>query len=190
MTEIKVIHQIEDHGSRHHWLIDGMTYREGRELGEVGWEWTPGPEGGVWSTDNPELGRQARASGLPTFTNMLCPVTLRANPDGEVFAYVSKTGRLFSLDGEAQDAALSVVLAWPNVTAGWLEDVADWLENPGLYGPSYVVAQITPRTGEPYTAGGNHVAVVGFCTTYDCGYDLVQCWLTRGLARAHAEAEW
>ena len=191
---VRIIHQVEDKGKRQCWLLEGIGKGQGARLARAGWEWTPGPDGGCWTTDDRTVAVEAIGTGIPTVTHYLCPVQLLANPQSrEVFAYARNEDTITGVDGDVYGITASEAAGWENVTTCWLESTVDWLQNPGLYGPPYVRAEITVARGRDshvFTAGGNIVTIIGWCRTYGATHRLMDCWTTRDEARRSAEVEW
>jgi len=52
---VRIIHQKDKYNGEivgEYWLLDGVGYREGKPLMNIGFEWIPGPDGGIWQAPN------------------------------------------------------------------------------------------------------------------------------------------
>jgi hypothetical protein len=67
---VRIIHQtgpakIGDTQPLECWLLDGISYREGQRLKAAGWQWLKGPQGGIWTTEDPNAVAAGIAAGIP-----------------------------------------------------------------------------------------------------------------------------
>jgi len=57
MNQVRILHQLDTYQGKQcgeFWMLDGIGYREGKDLESAGFWWVGGPDGGCWSAPSRE----------------------------------------------------------------------------------------------------------------------------------------